>query len=135
MEPITRKEKLIAGEQLTPITREEMFLKKYGGGSGLFLVTVTQNDDGTYAADKTFAEISAAIESGASVRCVRKLDYVWLYFDLTQYITNRAIGFSASSAVPANNTEDGKAVHICELLAIAADNSVMMQTVNVTSAT
>lgn len=106
-----------------------------GGGSGLFLVTVTQNDDGTYAADKTFAEISAAIESGASVRCVRKLDYVWLYFNLAQYITNRAIGFSASSAVPANNTEDGKAVHIYEQLAIAADNSVMMQTINVTSAT
>ena len=33
MKPITRKEKLIAGEELTPITREEMFLKKYGGGA------------------------------------------------------------------------------------------------------
>ena len=33
MKPITRKEKLIAGEDLTPITREEMFLKKYGGGA------------------------------------------------------------------------------------------------------
>lgn len=32
MKPITRKEKLIAGEKLTPITREEMFLKQYGGG-------------------------------------------------------------------------------------------------------
>ena len=33
MKPITRKEKLIAGEELTPITRKEMFLKKYGGAS------------------------------------------------------------------------------------------------------
>ena len=34
LDPITRQEKIIAGENLTPITRMEMFLKQYGGGVG-----------------------------------------------------------------------------------------------------
>ena len=34
LEPITRKEKIIAGQNLTPITRMEKFLKQYGGGGG-----------------------------------------------------------------------------------------------------
>ena len=32
LEPITRQEKIIAGQDLTPITRMEFFLKAYGGG-------------------------------------------------------------------------------------------------------
>ena len=32
LEPITRQEKIIAGKDLEPITRMEMFLKQYGGG-------------------------------------------------------------------------------------------------------
>lgn len=34
LEPITRQEKIIAGQDLTPITRLEKFLKQYGGSSG-----------------------------------------------------------------------------------------------------
>ena len=34
LEPITRQEQIIAGKDLEPITRMEMFLKYYGGGSG-----------------------------------------------------------------------------------------------------
>lgn len=34
LEPITRKEKIIAGQDLTPITRLEKFLKNFGGGGG-----------------------------------------------------------------------------------------------------
>ena len=34
LEPITRKEKIIAGQDLTPITRMEKFLKDFGGGGG-----------------------------------------------------------------------------------------------------
>ena len=34
LEPITRQEKIIAGQDLTPITRLEMFLKQFGGGGG-----------------------------------------------------------------------------------------------------
>ena len=34
LEPITRKEKIIAGQDLTPITRMEMFLKQHVSGGG-----------------------------------------------------------------------------------------------------
>ena len=34
LEPITRQEQIIAGKDLEPITRMEMFLKEYGGGGG-----------------------------------------------------------------------------------------------------
>lgn len=34
LEPITRQEKIIAGHDLTPITRMEMFLKQFGGSGG-----------------------------------------------------------------------------------------------------
>ena len=34
LEPITRQEKIIAGKDLEPVTRMEMFLKQYGGGGG-----------------------------------------------------------------------------------------------------
>ena len=34
LEPITRQEQVVAGKDLKPITRMEMFLKQYGGGSG-----------------------------------------------------------------------------------------------------
>lgn len=34
LEPITRQEKIIARQDLTPITRMEMFLKNFGGGGG-----------------------------------------------------------------------------------------------------
>ena len=39
LEPITRQEKIIAGQDLTPITRMEMFLKQFGGGGGSGLPT------------------------------------------------------------------------------------------------
>lgn len=34
LEPITRQEKIIAGQDLTPITRMEKFLKEFGGSGG-----------------------------------------------------------------------------------------------------
>lgn len=34
LKPITRQEKIIAGEDIKPVTRLEHFLKQYGGGSG-----------------------------------------------------------------------------------------------------
>ena len=34
LEPITRQEKIIAGKDLEPVTRMEMFLKQFGGGGG-----------------------------------------------------------------------------------------------------
>ena len=36
LEPITRREQIISGKDLEPITRMEKFLKQYGGGGGGF---------------------------------------------------------------------------------------------------
>ena len=45
LEPITRQEKIIAGQDLTPITRLEKFLKNFGGGGGGVQSDWNQNDE------------------------------------------------------------------------------------------
>ena len=87
LEPITRQEKIIAGQDLTPITRMEMFLKNFGGGGGgvspeevativkeqfpqikeQFIVTFSTTDMKNWTCDKTLAEITEAINSGKEV--------------------------------------------------------------------
>ena len=80
LEPITRQEKIIAGQDLTPITRMEMFLKQYGGGGGgggggatTLHINVTavnaETREATITADKTPAEIQQAALDGP-VWCV-----------------------------------------------------------------
>lgn len=46
LEPITRKEQIIAGKDLEPVTRMEMFLKQYGGGSGFEYDFIIKTTDG-----------------------------------------------------------------------------------------
>ena len=92
LEPITRKEKIIAGENLEPITRMEQFLKKFGGsggsggGGGVFRVNITLTNEleNQYSADKTFAEIVAAYKGGMEVEAVTvesdgDLEYINIY--------------------------------------------------------
>ena len=90
LEPITRKEKIIAGENLEPITRMEQFLKKFGGSGGggggvspeevaaivkeqfpqikeQFIVTFSTTDMKNWTCDKTLAEITEAINSGKEI--------------------------------------------------------------------
>ena len=87
LEPITRQEKIIAGQDLTPITRLEKFLKEYGGSGGgvspeevaaivkeqfpqikeQFVVTFSTTDMKNWTCDKTLAEITEAINSGKEV--------------------------------------------------------------------
>ena len=69
LEPITRQEKIIAGQDLTPITRLEMFLKNFGGGGGgsgggLFVVTVSADESGHFIADHYWGDIAAAFKRG-----------------------------------------------------------------------
>lgn len=79
LEPITRQEKIIAGQDLTPITRMEMFLKQFGGGGGggsvpaaggvtTVHINVTavnsETKDATFTADKTPAEMQQASVNG-----------------------------------------------------------------------
>ena len=64
MKPITRKEKIIAGENIPPITREEMFLEKYGGGgaSGGADWNASEGEAG-YVKNRThYVEFSTIIE-------------------------------------------------------------------------
>ena len=83
LEPITRQEKIIAGQDLTPITRMEMFLKNFGGGGGgsvpaaggvtTLHINVTavnmETMEATFTADKTPAEMAQASIEGP-VWCV-----------------------------------------------------------------
>ena len=68
LEPITRQEKIIAGQDLTPITRMEMFLKNFGGGGGggggWFVVTVSDDESGNIIADHYRDDIATAFEKG-----------------------------------------------------------------------
>ena len=75
LEPITRQEKIIAGQDLTPITRMEMFLKEYGGSGGSggggggvttlhINVTAINGGTATFTADKTPAEMQQASVNG-----------------------------------------------------------------------
>ena len=94
LEPITRQEKIIAGQDLEPITRMEMFLKNFGGGGGGasdavlytaqtltdeqkkqardnidadladFVVNGTINSNTEVTLDKTFAQIQEAVQEG-----------------------------------------------------------------------
>ena len=73
LEPITREEQIIAGKDLKPITRMEMFLKQYGGGSGGgasgqgFKVTFAMDKSGAVVADKTYYEIYNAYMAGKNI--------------------------------------------------------------------
>lgn len=68
LEPITRQEKIIAGQDLTPITRMEMFLKQYGGGGGggggWFVVTASTDESGNIIVDHYRDDIATAFEKG-----------------------------------------------------------------------
>ena len=73
LEPITRKEKIIAGEDLQPITRLEKFLKQFGGGGGSGAVTTLhinvtaanlETMEATFTADKTPSEMQQASVNG-----------------------------------------------------------------------
>ena len=73
LEPITRQEKIIAGQDLEPITRMEMFLKEYGGSGGgggasssdVFIIHATLDETQTNAQlDKTAEQIYEAYQSG-----------------------------------------------------------------------
>ena len=75
LEPITRKEKIIAGENLEPITRMEQFLKKFGGSGGgggggvtTLHINVTainvETKEPIFTADKTPMEMLRASTNG-----------------------------------------------------------------------
>ena len=98
LEPITRQEKIIAGQDLTPITRMEMFLKNFGGGGGsapaaggvtTLHINVTainpETMEATFTADKTPTEIQQASANGPTW-CIITFEAGTL-FDITKSIS------------------------------------------------
>lgn len=76
LEPIIRKEMIIAGEDLEPITREEWFLKKYaGGGSGgseqiMFISGEASQDKSHVTLNKTFDEIYDFVKNSNKIAVI-----------------------------------------------------------------
>ena len=108
LEPITRQEKIIAGQNLTPITRMERFLKEFGGGSdgsggagaGMMVVNITANDDySEFYSDKTVHEILEATKAGMIVKAVAAEQEVYYICDLA-YVDTEMAQFSGIAAYP-----------------------------------
>ena len=81
LEPITRKEKIIAGENLEPITRLEKFLKEYGGSGGgaaddVYLIKYIENYDAQkIEIQGDYAGALAAFNSGKRLKFVKAIVY------------------------------------------------------------
>lgn len=123
LEPITRQEKIIAGQDLEPITRMEMFLKNFGGGGGsggAFVVTITEIGGKTYSADKTFEEIVSAVEKGQNV-IAKKIDgVITAFLPLLSVAADTLVAFEHMQYQDYNNTI------IDEKIAIMKDNNVQV---------
>ena len=98
LEPITRQEKIIAGQDLTPITRMEMFLKQFGGsgggGGGVQVVTITSVSDGSGSTSShTGAEINAMALKGVVVARIKVdgMETTAAYFGGCNFIGNGVI--------------------------------------------
>ena len=136
LEPITRQEKIIAGQDLTPITRMEKFLKQYGGGGGgsvpaaggvtTLHINVTavnaETMEATFTADKTPAEMMQASVNGP-IWCVvtfaagvvaeeafsEGLPPAWYYgvaFGMALLVQNDQVGNNKISCIVARETSD-----------------------------
>ncbi len=81
LEPITRKEKIIAGENLEPITRLEKFLKEYGGSGGggtddVYTVKqITNGATGEKELQGDYAGALAAWQSGKKLKFVDAFNF------------------------------------------------------------
>ena len=84
LEPITRKEKIIAGENLEPITRMEQFLKKFGGscGSGggadddvYTIKRITNGETGEMELQGDYAGAMEAWQSGKKLKFVEAASF------------------------------------------------------------
>ena len=114
LEPITRQEKIIAGQDLEPITRMEMFLKEYGGSGGgggassadVFIIQATPDDTYTNAQlDKTAEQIYEAYQSGKY--CLVRLGGT--FFPVTSVKTHGAAYILSVNGFMFPNSEQGRA--------------------------
>lgn len=69
MKPLTRKEAIINGDDITPVNRQKYWLKQMGGGgtagSGVFFVKIEWDDSQEeYALKTPYQQIKEAYEAG-----------------------------------------------------------------------
>ena len=116
LEPITRQEKIIAGQDLEPITRMEMFLKEYGGSGGgggassseVFIIHATLDETYTNAQlDKTPEQIYEAYQSGKY--CLVRLDGAFV--PVTSVKTNGAKYLMSVTGFMFPTSEQGRAAN------------------------
>ena len=91
-----------------------------------FTITFTESSDGTFTADKTFDELSAAISYGASIFAVVKSEKstVKTYPKLLQFAEGSIASFSDYVAIP------GYAVSFITIY-IKSDNSINTEAVSI----
>lgn len=130
LEPITRKEKIIAGQDLTPITRLEMFLKQHvgsGGGSvpkpltydympegypSKGVVTVTLMEEQEVAFSENNSSMVAPTPVDLDIKPGDKLTVVWdgVSYDVIVKIVNIGalvyLAFGNLSLADLGDTED-----------------------------
>ena len=82
LEPITRKEKIIAGKDLKPITRLEKFLKEYGGSGGgggsddvYTIKRIINGETGETELQGDYAGAMEAWQSGKSLEFVEAISF------------------------------------------------------------
>ena len=101
------------------------------GGSGSsgssFVVTVTYNN-GTFASDKTFAEIEAAVKAGSLVRC----HYIDDYIDLWCIANNSAKFVVADTYIKEGSEENAKYTHFMWTLNIPATGEITLDKTQLT---
>lgn len=83
LEPITRQEQIIAGKDLEPITRTEMFLKQYGGssdGSGGGADWNATDGEPGYVKNRThWAETATLLDNATVVGSYAEFDPIGLF--------------------------------------------------------
>lgn len=107
LEPITRQEKIIAGQDLTPITRMEKFLKRYGGGPG----GVTSWNDLT---DKPFGDNADGTVYPMSGKYVEGMG--WTEREIGVIYENEAEGFTYDEGYGYSWTANAITTHLHNLV-------------------
>ena len=91
-----------------------------GGGSGAFVVTITEIGDKTYSADKTFEEIVSAVEKGQNVIAKKVGGVITIFFPLVSVVADTLVSFETMQYKDYNNTI------IDEMIGIMKDGNVQV---------
>ena len=94
-----------------------------------FIITFTEDSDGTNTADKTFDELSTAISEGKSILAVikNKINSITFYAGLLQFFEGTVAVFSFYQAIPNESVT-------FTTIAITPDNNVIKQEVSISLA-